>query len=146
MPKYGWYVVTRLDDITRIANDPGTFSNRMFVTVPEVPARFRDRLPNGFPMKVQLAAADPPAHGRLKRFMQAALSPRTIAAHADQIGQIAHRLVDEMLRSPDRQANLVATRSEEQTSELQSLMRISYAVFCLKKKNIILSKNEISFL
>src|SRR3546814_4985129 len=28
------------------------------------------------------------------------------------------------------------TRSEEHTSELQSLMRISYAVFCLKKKNI----------
>src|SRR3546814_7205575 len=30
----------------------------------------------------------------------------------------------------------LAHRSEEQTSELQSLMRISYAVFCLKKKNI----------
>src|SRR3546814_1691375 len=29
-------------------------------------------------------------------------------------------------------------RSEEHTSELQSLMRISYAVFCLKKKNNIL--------
>src|SRR3546814_6889775 len=28
-----------------------------------------------------------------------------------------------------------ALRSEEHTSELQSLMRISYAVFCLKKKN-----------
>src|SRR3546814_9096472 len=28
-------------------------------------------------------------------------------------------------------------RSEEHTSELQSLMRISYAVFCLKKKKII---------
>src|SRR3546814_1543955 len=28
-----------------------------------------------------------------------------------------------------------AQRSEEHTSELQSLMRISYAVFCLKKKN-----------
>src|SRR3546814_7820987 len=28
-------------------------------------------------------------------------------------------------------------RSEEHTSELQSLMRISYAVFCLKKKNQI---------
>src|SRR3546814_8602671 len=28
-------------------------------------------------------------------------------------------------------------RSEEHTSELQSLMRISYAVFCLKKKTII---------
>src|SRR3546814_12677927 len=32
----------------------------------------------------------------------------------------------------------VLARSEEHTSELQSLMRISYAVFCLKKKN----KNE----
>src|SRR3546814_2684355 len=29
----------------------------------------------------------------------------------------------------------VGIRSEEHTSELQSLMRISYAVFCLKKKN-----------
>src|SRR3546814_2524789 len=35
-----------------------------------------------------------------------------------------------------RYANLedAPTRSEEHTSELQSLMRISYAVFCLKKK------------
>src|SRR3546814_2313113 len=31
-------------------------------------------------------------------------------------------------------AALPAARSEEHTSELQSLMRISYAVFCLKKK------------
>src|SRR3546814_10877997 len=31
--------------------------------------------------------------------------------------------------------NSQAARSEEHTSELQSLMRISYAVFCLKKKN-----------
>src|SRR3546814_2785886 len=31
--------------------------------------------------------------------------------------------------------NPAAGRSEEHTSELQSLMRISYAVFCLKKKN-----------
>src|SRR3546814_116033 len=31
---------------------------------------------------------------------------------------------------------LLVTRSEEHTSELQSLMRISYAVFCLKKKTI----------
>src|SRR3546814_2913997 len=30
---------------------------------------------------------------------------------------------------------ITALRSEEHTSELQSLMRISYAVFCLKKKN-----------
>src|SRR3546814_10022090 len=50
--------------------------------------------------------------------------------------------------SPSRERNLPhwryggrdrsgAARSEEHTSELQSLMRISYAVFCLKKKNKI---------
>src|SRR3546814_4674520 len=33
-------------------------------------------------------------------------------------------------------AVIIISRSEEHTSELQSLMRISYAVFCLKKKNI----------
>src|SRR3546814_2347726 len=33
-------------------------------------------------------------------------------------------------------------RSEEHTSELQSLMRISYAVFCLKKKNKIKQKKQ----
>src|SRR3546814_5061243 len=36
---------------------------------------------------------------------------------------------------PDRER--VWLRSEEHTSELQSLMRISYAVFCLKKKNTL---------
>src|SRR3546814_6287532 len=35
-----------------------------------------------------------------------------------------------------------AVRSEEHTSELQSLMRISYAVFCLKKKNKNLKQNQ----
>src|SRR3546814_1382959 len=34
------------------------------------------------------------------------------------------------------------SRSEEHTSELQSLMRISYAVFCLKKKNKQIKKTQ----
>src|SRR3546814_7483482 len=38
------------------------------------------------------------------------------------------------LEAAQRYAWSLACRSEEHTSELQSLMRISYAVFCLKKK------------
>src|SRR3546814_7448569 len=38
----------------------------------------------------------------------------------------------------DRAKRATAKRSEEHTSELQSLMRISYAVFCLKKKHNII--------
>src|SRR3546814_4416723 len=38
---------------------------------------------------------------------------------------------------------LASTRSEEHTSELQSLMRISYAVFCLKKNFDSISKQAV---
>src|SRR3546814_6349769 len=40
----------------------------------------------------------------------------------------------------------VPQRSEEHTSELQSLMRNSYAVFCLKKKNKLNKKEEYRYL
>src|SRR3546814_3963237 len=43
----------------------------------------------------------------------------------------------------DFSARFSARRSEEHTSELQSLMRISYAVFCLKKKKSRTSKTTI---
>src|SRR3546814_1137359 len=45
----------------------------------------------------------------------------------------SHRLSD-VFSIAAMQSGMDAIRSEEHTSELQSLMRISYAVFCLKKK------------
>src|SRR3546814_5800956 len=48
-------------------------------------------------------------------------------------------------RSPPA-ARTAPERSEEHTSELQSLMRISYAVFCLKKKKLTLSLFSFYFL
>src|SRR3546814_4307649 len=41
---------------------------------------------------------------------------------------------------------LLVLRSEEHTSELQSLMRISYAVFCLKKKNKMRTSDTLIYL
>src|SRR3546814_9543799 len=56
------------------------------------------------------------------------LSPRIHAAFAEQAGvDMDYTAID----TEDLDAALAA-RSEEHTSELQSLMRISYAVFCLK--------------
>src|SRR3546814_6660180 len=48
---------------------------------------------------------------------------------APQTQRIINSIVVKRLGTPED------VRSEEHTSELQSLMRISYAVFCLKKKN-----------
>src|SRR3546814_10509745 len=65
---------------------------------------------------------------------------RARAGHLDRpanpVGMVGCRL---------QRAHAVAAveqqRSEEHTSELQSLMRISYAVFCLKKKTHIIDKS-----
>src|SRR3546814_8094445 len=55
----------------------------------------------------------------------------------EAVGLVGHHLRgDEAGHAGDGGAlRQAAVRSEEHTSELQSLMRISYAVFCLKKKN-----------
>src|SRR3546814_2597885 len=69
----------------------------------------------------------------------------SIACPANRVGQVkvVDRIADfprgaglvELRRRPDNLRQTFASkRSEEHTSELQSLMRISYAVFCLKKK------------
>src|SRR3546814_4371785 len=57
-----------------------------------------------------------------------------------EAGEFRHAVLADapahQLRRADPEAVHVSRdRSEEHTSELQSLMRISYAVFCLKKKN-----------
>src|SRR3546814_9279785 len=63
--------------------------------------------------------------------------------HPDQCGARGERKLDPRLGGPEHPhrevrphaaLSLTERRSEEHTSELQSLMRISYAVFCLKKK------------
>src|SRR3546814_5840725 len=55
---------------------------------------------------------------------------RRLAAGADDLFRGRRGVRSHLLRHQ--------TRSEEHTSELQSLMRISYAVFCLKKKTTII--------
>src|SRR3546814_7300120 len=54
---------------------------------------------------------------------------RDLAGYVERVGAFQWRIV-------------IPDRSEEHTSELQSLMRISYAVFCLKKKKHIKNKQN----
>src|SRR3546814_4234450 len=72
------------------------------------------------------------------------VTPNKIDRRQEQIEQSIQRYLD-ALETADRTQPIEAEakthrlqekikRSEEHTSELQSLMRISYAVFCLKKK------------
>src|SRR3546814_5573795 len=72
-----------------------------------------------------LFAMDPTASGRISEQHDWRVSATVSAI----VG--GDRPEEAFLRSPASGIE----RSEEHTSELQSLMRISYAVFCLKKKN-----------
>src|SRR3546814_2908877 len=56
-----------------------------------------------------------------------------VVASTNVYGQIAEAIGGDAVE---------VTRSEEHTSELQSLMRISYAVFCLKKKKKKITKQK----
>src|SRR3546814_20312264 len=74
----------------------------------------------------------------VERELEAAFGrfPRGVSRHAaaceDARPLLRRRAADDRACRPPSAPDF---RSEEHTSELQSLMRISYAVFCLKKKN-----------
>src|SRR3546814_3665927 len=66
------------------------------------------------------------------------------------VAEPGRQLVEHLALAPGegsqrrRQRRLRLGRSEEHTSELQSLMRISYAVFCLKKKKTKLKTDNVT--
>src|SRR3546814_3990539 len=67
---------------------------------------------------------------------QLMLSATPINLGSDDLFNVLRLLDPDHFEYPEDFRNVVlANRSEEHTSELQSLMRISYAVFCLKKKH-----------
>src|SRR3546814_2174857 len=76
-----------------------------------------------YPLSMRLPEADVAMIDRA-----AALRGRS---RTDFVRDAAVRAAEEVVM----ENRLIRMRSEEHTSELQSLMRISYAVFCLKKKN-----------
>src|SRR3546814_2160543 len=63
--------------------------------------------------------------------------PLVVGGQETHVDQLEKARVDLVPAEGGGEALLAFVRSEEHTSELQSLMRISYAVFCLKKTNTI---------
>src|SRR3546814_4982973 len=98
--------------------------------------------------------ADQPRRGQfLPEIVDPVARSRAIEEAPPSIGSndAPHRIDDQRILARDRHETVGhvlvhgrrTSRSEEHTSELQSLMRISYAVFCLKKKKYEKTKNII---
>src|SRR3546814_9716400 len=86
--------------------------------------------------KQHFVTARPPldAVDRLLRAQFRHAAHRTLVLRSGKDDQFDIGLVQESVAVAGAHQERDAARSEEHTSELQSLMRISYAVFCLKKK------------
>src|SRR3546814_10784657 len=77
--------------------------------------------------------------GRQMRFQPDRQTAIRLIVSVDQIGWRMWLIGDPVhQRGAERRHRLLRDRSEEHTAELQSLMRTSYAVFCLKKNIIII--------
>src|SRR3546814_17411230 len=84
-----------------------------------------------FPYTTLFRSHRPPARRATLRFIPAGAGNRDDLAAGRRQLSVHPRVCGEQLAG---RAVMPEARSEEHTSELQSLMRISYAVFCLKKK------------
>src|SRR3546814_10878888 len=85
-----------------------------------------------------LFRSSPFRHHAARGEVSTQLPPTSFVLFLQNHDQIGNRAFGERLTTLARpsalRAAMALVRSEEHTSELQSLMRISYAVFCLKKK------------
>src|SRR3546814_4091438 len=92
------------------------------------------------PSSAAIASATSGRSASAKRMMIAA-APSIASSVASALSAAGRAGRPSVTRRPSHKAS----RSEEHTSELQSLMRISYAVFCLKKKNDIQSWEDNNY-
>src|SRR3546814_1331301 len=102
------------------------------VDLPDTQARLNEELDD-----VRRNAANALGNGQLERAQEG----YRLLADAGQQADADAGLQRVAAAWAHRAETLAADRSEEHTSELQSLMRTSYAVFCLKKKKATLITN-----
>src|SRR3546814_9242236 len=115
-------VATRIDTLVTPTTLFRSRSRASFLAVAALDAARRDRIPT--------------RHPRLRAGNRRSTVVRrwSLVAETNPAQRDCHPARAVGVHSSGR-PDWMASRSEEHTSELQSLMRISYAVFCLKKKN-----------
>lgn len=91
---YGLWVVTRYDDLVRVAKDWETFSSANALTTLEPPDEVRAVLEEGYPELPIIVASDPPLHTRIRGLVNRAFTAKRVAEMEPTIRKIATELVD----------------------------------------------------
>ncbi|MHC5260786.1 cytochrome P450 [Streptomyces sp. UC4497] len=106
----GFWAVTRHADVVRVLKDASTYSSYLGAT------QIRDPDPADLPfIRGMMLNQDPPAHGRLRRLVSRAFTPRRVAAFEESVRQRARSLLHKALQDADDQAtvDLVATVTDD---------------------------------
>ncbi|HEY1970724.1 MAG TPA: cytochrome P450 [Pseudonocardia sp.] len=89
------YVVTRHADILSVLRDPATFSSRYANKFrPLESPVLRAAFPDGHPGLRSMLLADPPAHNRIRRLANVALTPKAVANAEPDMRRRCHQLLD----------------------------------------------------
>jgi cytochrome P450 len=92
--KYGFWTVTRYEDILALINDTERFSNRMAIPMPLPPEDLRERMPV-YPFATALLFMDDPEHRRVRTMLQEPFVPRRLKAREPRIAERARELLAE---------------------------------------------------
>lgn len=92
-PDFGFWAITRYEDIERAFTDWETFSNASLAQVP-VPEEFADRVPPGFFATGALISQDPPEHTKRRKMLNKGFSRSMMQRMEEPIEKICHELID----------------------------------------------------
>lgn len=88
------WCITRYEDVRRLYRDYERLSNRNSNTFRELPPSLRAIYPDGHPGTKSMLLKDPPAHTRIRKLVNKALTPKVVADFEPQISRRANDLID----------------------------------------------------
>jgi len=88
------WCITRYEDVRQLYRDYERLSNRNSNTFRKLPPRLRAIYPDGHPGTKSMLLKDPPAHTRIRKLVNKALTPKVVADFEPQILQRADGLID----------------------------------------------------
>lgn len=95
-PVFGWWVVSRHEDVAFILSQPETFILPQHLMTGTPPPEVTDDLPEGY-AEPMLMMSDPPMHARVRKLTNQIFKPARSEARAPEIATVADRLIDDFV-------------------------------------------------
>jgi methyl-branched lipid omega-hydroxylase len=137
----GFFALVRHADVAEASRNPGIFcSGRGAVSIPDLPVEFNEYFGS-------MISMDDPRHGRLRRIVSRAFTPRMIGKFEQDVQQVATRIVDDLLETGpcDFVENVAARLPLTIICQMMGVPDSEYDMV-LRNTNIILSGSDPDFL